>query len=46
MYTKDKNISEEITKTDLFLIVCPEGNLQDFGWGILKELYSLFYNFH
>jgi hypothetical protein len=46
VYVKDKNISEEIAKTDLFLIVCTEGNLQDFGWGIVEEFYSHFYGDH
>ena len=46
VYVKDKNISEEIANTDLFLIICTEGNLQDFGWGVVEELHSHFYDVH
>jgi len=43
-YVDQKDLSQEIASNDLFIILCTEGNMHNFGWGFLekmeKELYS------
>lgn len=43
-YVSQRNLTKEIGDTDLFLIICTEGNLHDFGWGIVEDLYAHFYS--
>jgi hypothetical protein len=42
---KDRNLFEEIKKTDVVIVLCNDQNLKDIGWGFFKEASKMFLHF-
>ena len=42
-FVEEKNLAKEIESNDLFIIICTEGNMHNFGWGFLEKMDRHFY---